>query len=262
VADAFAQGQPNVLNVQPNTQPADAVPYFKYTLPQKKFRGVVMTVHGGGWKATGPEAANHPYVLQQAREVRKAGYASLNITYTPGQAGRKDIVNFYHMARRLAHGHAVCGWGSSAGAYWVLTLGANLDCAIAEGVPVNLNKLNGKVKPWALDAFAPGLNEDQATQTLKKWSPSEHANSITARCLIGSAVNDELIGPDQAHELDGIPRVKVKFLGPGYGTFTHADPTKGQGVDREQLKQFRLAERRLLISTARQVDAKRQASAK
>jgi acetyl esterase/lipase len=178
---------------------ASAAPAHQWDVPPKP-RGVIITIHGGGWIHTGPDLLameDGPVSL-----YRKAGWATLNIDYRPGRASITDVVRFYDQARRRFGRHTpICASGQSAGGHLAMLLAVErprLACVISEEGPALL-------APIAAGASSPETAKaarDVWGSELAKMSPALRLKSYRGRVLASYSPADTIVpGAVQARAL-------------------------------------------------------------
>lgn len=217
-------------------------------------RGLVILIHGGGWRGIDPEAFRQ--TLAVATLVQRLGYATLTVDYRQGAAGIADVNSFYREARRRVGPHLpICAYGSSAGGHIGLMLAVenpDLNCVIDLAGPTDLPALRrdghgSAAYDIALHAFG--------ADTLARLSPALHAASINAKLLLVYAKDDPLVPVAQAREMARAdPRAQLIVLPPGRAGFVHTGvgaPVADTGVSLTALRDAQRAEIDFLTSVAR-----------
>jgi dipeptidyl aminopeptidase/acylaminoacyl peptidase len=147
-------------------------------------RGVVITVHGGGWEGNYGAAADQlmgPYI----QTYRKWGFRVYNLAHRPG---RKSLVDMIDAVERVSRRHPtspLCLFGGSSGGHLVLMAAAErpklIDCVINQAGTPDL------VNPDS----APGWQHIHDTAVrywgranLRDVSPMQNARDIRAPVLV------------------------------------------------------------------------------
>jgi acetyl esterase/lipase len=225
----------------------DHAPAFVETLGPAEHRGVVITIHGGGWFIVGPEAARaeHP----EAALWASRGWTAVNVSYRAGRRSLSDVLWFYDRVRRhVGKRTPICLTGGSAGGHLALMVAVrrpDVACVIARGAPTNLTTI-GRQNAWGPDgpqATLPRLTRDWAIEAfgrrgLAAMSPALHADRIRAWVLFAIADRDPFVPWRQALELKrAMPRAHVYRLSWGGRNWVHTS------VSSEAARGFRRAER-------------------
>ena len=116
--------------------------YAELSVPAGAPRGVVVLLHGGGWANVGEGAV--AAMRPEASRWRRRGWVTLNASHRPCAASVADALRAYDTAARGWPRLPVCAIGDSSGGHLALMIAAqrpSLDCAIAEGAPVDLTAL-------------------------------------------------------------------------------------------------------------------------
>ena len=220
--------------------------YYETGLPTGQYagkapKGIMLTIHGGGFYIVGPGAvaAERPV----ADQWRKAGWATINISYTAcSTKALRDVEWFYDAIKAAAPNLPICADGSSAGGTLALLLAGNrpLSCVISRDGPTDLTGLatgqaydptNGLIDQTAGPAWVYNLAVAAfGVQNLAAMSPVTYASHITARVLQAPTSADDIIPGAQETELDGLlsasPWHLVQVLaGPGPVAWVHASIT-------------------------------------
>jgi acetyl esterase/lipase len=211
--------------------------YAELAEPASAPRGVMVLLHGGGWTDVGEGgvAAMRP----EARHWRRRGWITVNATYRPCAASVGDAIAYYDLVARRWPGLPVCALGGSAGGHLALTIAARrprLACAIAEGAPIDLDRLAGQtaydpvtgarqragprfVRELAVNAFG-GAN-------LTRFSVPAPAARPATRYVLAWAARDPYVPYEQAVDFAAAVRAAggtatTLRLAPGDRPFTHA----------------------------------------
>ena len=200
-------------------------------------RGVMMTIHGGGWTASGSATAMG--MRPTAARWQARGWNVVNITHRPGAGSIDDVVAFYDaIRRRVGKGTPICALGGSSGGNLALVLATRrpLACVISDGGPSDLVRLGSQaasdgaggsqlrgpavVKQIALRVFGTGAG-------LVAASPRRVTRRITARVLLATSGGDPLISCGQDRDMATALRYRRRFvlrvcLPPGPVPFVHA----------------------------------------
>jgi acetyl esterase/lipase len=146
--------------------------------------GVVVTLHGGGWKGdlgSGADDVMRAYI----DDLRGWGFPVYNVGYQSDRESLADTLDAVRRVSRRNRGRGLCVLGGSAGAHLALIAAAELpkkvDCVIDIGGPPNLidpdtQPLSAAVPDVAAAAF--GL------QNLRELSPIKRVKDIRAPVLV------------------------------------------------------------------------------
>ena len=190
-----------------------------------KPKGVVLLLHGGGWKRA---AAAYAAEVQIAPLYERLGYATATIGYGDGPRGLRDVVDLYAKASERYPKSPICAIGASAGGTLALLLATeepDLACAIDLAGPTDLTTLSEQGGDVASGLAVEAFGEDG----LKEFSPVEHAGSIRAQVMLVFAVEDPVVPEQQGEEMkQALPEAKLIILPEGDASFIH-----GPGVDPE-----------------------------
>jgi dipeptidyl aminopeptidase/acylaminoacyl peptidase len=177
-------------------------------------KGVVMLIHGGGWQRSD---AGYEDQIENAKNFRDQGYATVAIGYDEGATGFRQVVDVYTEARGRYPNLPICASGISAGGNLALMLAVRepeLDCVVTLAAPTDLTTLakqdaeGDEASQAAIDAFG----RDQ----LAKFSPARYADRISAKVLMIEAESDPINPPDQGRELErALPGAELLVLPPG-----------------------------------------------
>ena len=200
--------------------PAHGRTLVTWTAPHGRPAGVVLVIHGGAWRASGPRTAAP--MDSRARTFAGWGWAAAVVDYRAFADSPGDVVRAYDAARERYPGRPICAYGESAGGHLALMLAVRrpLDCVIDAAGPVDLPRLGGTpqadwVRAKALAAFG----------DLRDASPTDHAGAIRAPVLAGYAAADRIVPASQGRYLErALPSADVIQLGAGAGPrFVHAN---------------------------------------
>ncbi len=166
-------------------------------------KGVMMVIHGGGWRFAGPRAVAS--VRRMADPWRAEGWQTANVTYQGCSRSLSDVLWFYDRVEASNPGLPVCIVGESAGAHLALMIAAlrpGTDCAISHGGPTDLVSIRDQL---AYDPVTGGTQNSGPTRVywlaaaafgesnLVEMSPITYAAQIRARLLLATAATDVLI---------------------------------------------------------------------
>jgi acetyl esterase/lipase len=240
--------------------PSGNDPTFIWADPAGEFegqepKGVVMVIHGGGWRGT--DRVQLDRATRLAVPSQNLGFATMAVDYRAGATGLADLERFYGVARRRAGpGTPVCALGESAGGHLALLLAQrepSLDCVIANVAPTDLTALAHSSASEA-DTAATVAAEAFGKDRLERFSPALHPDSTDAEVFLLYSENDTLVAPEQGVAMRrALPQAKLVVLGPGDAPFGHIfapQAAQGLGVDPEQLKQAGVAELEFLEDVA------------
>jgi pimeloyl-ACP methyl ester carboxylesterase len=186
--------------------------------------GVVMLLHGGGWK---PDPA--AYALQRdvaAPGLQDDGYATVAVGYDEGAKGFRQIQDVYAQARKRYPDLPICAVGISAGGNLALMLATRepkLDCVVTFAAPTDLTTL-AKQDPQADEAYQ-GAVEVFGKDGLERFSPVRYAKRIHARVLMIAAETDPIVPAAQSRELaQALPSSELLVLpsGPAPSDLAHS----------------------------------------
>jgi acetyl esterase/lipase len=201
----------------------------------KSAKGIVLTVHGGGWFTVGAGAVTAERPV--ADDWRANGWRVVNLTY-PACNGPGELATlrwFYDTAARIAGHLPVGAEGDSAGGNLVLMLATErpLSFVISRGGPTDLATLATEPSydpatghhtqyvgsqagyNWAVAAFGKG--------GLAAMSPALAQSAITGRVLQASAWTDPLVSLAQYQELH-VGTMDI-LSGPGPVPWVHGSVT-------------------------------------
>ena len=146
--------------------------------------GVVVTLHGGGWKGDLGAAADQvmaPYIS----DLRTWGFPVYNLAYQSGGESLPDTIDAVRRVQRRNPDSPVCVLGGSAGAHLALMAAVKLprivECVIDLGGPPNLEQpdtrpLSSAVPDLAAAAFG--------AARLHALSPINRVDEILAPVLV------------------------------------------------------------------------------
>ena len=240
--------------------------------PGQKPKGVIIGIHGGGWKSNGRHTLA-PVDKSDLERWRKRGWITVNIDYRPGADSMKDVLAFHDAVRDWQGPDVRLGaTGQSAGGHLAMMMAAKrpgtatrkpVEFVVSEGGPTDLAALPsqgtptqmfafwaaavafGKMDPAALiESFRTMSPPPYLLENLRKVSPAAQAARTGTRLLVANARNDEIVPVSQVDLMSG-PNVKRFKLDAGDQPWVHA------GVSRESLSAFHEAE--LEISRGRPV---------
>jgi dipeptidyl aminopeptidase/acylaminoacyl peptidase len=199
-------------------------------------RGLIMVIHGGGWRGLSPALTAD--VEPAARAYNSLGYATVVPDYPAGEAGVADLDRFYRRARRAVGPKVpICAVGGSAGGHLSLVLAArhpDLRCVIAQAAPTDLVALS---QGNQLGHTLPALQFGAAR--LDALSPARHAERMKARLLLVYATNDPYVPLSQGREMARArPGARLIVLRPGSAPFVHSDVDAAAkaGLERTELR--------------------------
>jgi dipeptidyl aminopeptidase/acylaminoacyl peptidase len=205
-----------------------APPAWRLTMPAGEPVGVVLALHGGGWKMVGE--ATLPSMHDVVERWAARGWAVLNADYRAGGASIDDALASWD-ALRAAAGPGLPGViaGKSAGGHLgLLTAAARRDVAavVAESAPSDLARMGGfpdadKVRALAVEAFG------SHSGGLAAASPAhpDVAARIDARLLLAASAADQVVPPDQTLRMAAArpgSQTTAMILEPGPREFIHA----------------------------------------
>ena len=207
-------------------------------------KGVVMTIHGGGWYWTGEQMLRT--MDDHVRRWNQRGWITVNVDHRPGGDSLTDIRSFYDAIRSWAGPETRIGMaGKSAGGHLALMLASertDIEFVVAESAPTSLTTLTGtpeamQIRDLATKAFG--------AANLTTMSPASHASRIGARLLLSAAAQDPWVPASQMDAFAGAhpANLKTMVLESGNRPFTHAP------VSEHALRQLWEAERE--VSTCR-----------
>ena len=189
-------------------------PLVTWGEPDDEPTGVIMLLHGGGWKE------NIEGYAQQVRagiSLQDRGYATVAVGYDEGALGFRQIEAVYAEARERFPNVPVCAYGISAGGHLAMMLATrepDLTCVIDLVGPVDLTTLADQDEEGdeghqdAIEAFG--------KDKLAAYSPIRFADRIEADVLMILAEDDPVVPVEQAHQLErALPNAEVLILPKG-----------------------------------------------
>lgn len=175
---------------------AAALPYYELHDPTggQTPKGIVIVIHGGSWYG-GQNFVQDPYVQAAANRFNSWGYRTLNVDYrtatSPGHEfdGINDIQQWVSIARyNISNAKPVCLWGGSAGGHYALMQAqsdpSNVDCALIEAGPTNLNTMPASTQPTIQAAFGGYANF---------LSPINWTQNYTKPLAMATATTDDAV---------------------------------------------------------------------
>lgn len=235
----------------------DGAPAFVETTGPYEHTGVVITIHGGAWLSSGPEAAKTQ--RPEAALWASRGWTAVNVSHRPGRQALTDLLWFYDRVRRHVGSRTpVCLSGASAGGNLALMLAvqrADVGCVIARGAPTDLTTI-GQQQAWGPDgpqSTYPAMTEQWAIDAfgrdaLDEMSPALHTDRIRAWVLLAIADRDPFVPWEQALAFKrALPRAYVVRLPWGGRRWVHTT------VSARAARRFRRAERALARRARRSV---------
>jgi acetyl esterase/lipase len=213
--------------------------------------GVLLFIHGGGWK--GPDTAALQQDVTLSVGYRRLGFDTLSVDYRSGARGLDDVDAFYRDARgRVGHHVPVCAIGSSAGGNLALLLAQDepsLTCLIDIAGPTDLPALKPLAASYQIALTAFGLGR------LRDFSPALRADPLSARALLVYAQDDPIVPVSQGREMARAdPSARLIVLPPGNAPFVHndaAEASRGDGVTTSAKLGAETAEIDFLLRAAR-----------
>ena len=199
--------------------PARGRTLVTWTAPHGRPAGVVLVIHGGAWRASGPRTV--ALMDARARTFAGWGWAAAVVDYRAFADAPGDVARAYDAARERYPTLPICAYGESAGGHLALMLAVRrpLACVVDAAGPVDLPRLGGTpqadwVRAKALAAFG----------DLSDASPTHHAAAIRAPVLAGYGAADRIVPASQGRYLQrALPHADVVELGAGTGPhFVHA----------------------------------------
>lgn len=198
--------------------------------PDRKPRGLVLLIHGGGWK--GNDTSQFRRILRTAPNYQRLGYETLAFNYRGGAQSFQDAQMFYRLARkRVGPNFPICAVGESAGANIALELAVknpSLACVLDLAGPTDLTSL--AKQPRGLTAYQAAVGAFGKAK-LSAYSPALHAHSIRARVLLVYAQDDPIVPAAQGTEMASVlPGARLIMLAPGPVPFEHSPGGGGTNV--------------------------------
>ena len=164
--------------------PARGRTLVTWTAPHGRPTGVVLVIHGGAWRASGPRTV--ALMDARARTFAGWGWAAAVVDYRAFADSPGDVVRAYDTARERYPSLPICAYGESAGGHLALMLAVRrpLRCVIDAAGPVDLPRLGGTpqadwVRAKALAAF--GDLRDASPTDSRRRHPRARARGLRRR---------------------------------------------------------------------------------
>jgi acetyl esterase/lipase len=175
-------------------------------------KGVMLTIHGGGWYVVGKAAVAAE--RRVADTWRARGWKTVNVTYRGCADSLDDVLWFFDAVADRYPTLPVCASGDSAGGHLALMVAVRrplLDCVVNRGGPTDLAALASGV------AYDPTSHRTQSSgpkwayhlavaawgqRKLATMSPAAHASTMGARVLLSNAAADPFIPLSQAEDME------------------------------------------------------------
>lgn len=212
-----------LMMVLSSAPPAAAMPTSVNATSAKPPKGVVLIVHGGGWKETSD--ADIALMRPVAKAFNDAGWSTRIQAQHGGLQSYADVINGVASLKKSYGSTPLCIYGESSGGHLALltaaAMGDHVRCVIAEAAPTWLNAPGDTgghqyVRGLAISAFT--------ESALGVFSPLTYAAQTRAQILMVSAENDPLIAPWQAQMYAARkPGTKTVLLPPGDVRWIHSD---------------------------------------
>ena len=205
--------------------------------PAGKPRGFMLVVHGGGWKASGPEAL--AAVRGEAERFTRRGWLTYSVDHRPLHLAFRDVRRTYDRLRARHPRIRICVHGLSSGGHLALMLAQrrpSVDCVIAVGAPTDLAR-------WPEEARGvyDSVRSLRRRVSLRRWSPARQAERIRQPVLLIHDQLDQIVPFSQSRKLARrLPRATLVGLCPGPVAYVHTR------VAPDCLRHARRAEARLL----------------
>ena len=200
-------------------------------------RGIVLVVHGGAWKATGP--GELAAVRGEAERFTRRGWLTYSVDHRPLHHAFRDVRRAYDRLRARHPRIRICVHGLSSGGHLALMLAQrrpSVDCVIAVGAPSDLAR-------WPEEARGvyDSVRSLRRRVSLRRWSPVRQAGRIRQPVLLIHDQNDQIVPFAQSRRLERrLPRGRLVGLCPGPVAYVHTH------VASDCLRHARRAEARLL----------------
>lgn len=200
-------------------------------------RGIVLVVHGGAWKLTGPGAL--AAVRGEAQRFTRRGWLTYSVDHRPLHRSFRDVRRAYDRLRAKHPRIRICVHGVSSGGHLALMLAQrrpSVDCVIAVGAPTDLAH-------WPREAAGvyDSVRSLRRRVSLRRWSPVRQAARIRQPVLLIHDRNDQIVPFAQSRKLARrLPRATLVGLCPGPVAYVHTH------VAPDCLRRARRAEARLL----------------
>lgn len=213
---------------------------YELQAPTRRPRGVVLIVHGGAWRAVGPQEVAQ--MRPEAERWVRRGWATANVDYRPCRRSLGDVVAAYDaIRRRVGPRTPVVALGDSAGGHLSLLLAAlrpGVAAVIARAAPTDPRRVASE-RTWNPRLGRPSQAFPRLLARLWRtalgprwattWAPARQAGRIRAPVLLAGAVRDPLVPPAQARDMAAALRAAhpgrttaVLRLAPGPVRFPHA----------------------------------------
>lgn len=194
-------------------------------LPHGTPRGIMLTVHGGGWLDVGEHAL--AMTRPEAAGFAAQGWIVYNIDYRQGGTSLSDVVAATRWAKARYTQLPLCLYGASAGGQLALvaaTIVSGVACVITQGAPTDLVNwhaaLSNRMGIVANAKYFFGAR-GAATITNPVWLATHHHFRHT-RLLLVQGTQDKLVEASQAARLCSVaPHCSVAHIRPGAVPFTH-----------------------------------------
>jgi acetyl esterase/lipase len=240
-AFAGCGGVDAVVPARPAPQPPG---FVEIREPPEDPRGVILTIHGGGWQDVG-EAAARAEDGNGARYLAQ-GWAVVNVDYRPGRRALDDVIAWHDWVLARWPTEPVCAAGSSAGAHLALMLAARrpeVACVIGFGAITDLDRVGDTKEARELrrDFVVPSFGSGD----LSDLSPITYARDIGARVLLITSRDDRIAPCDQIRRYgERDPDAQVMCPEGGAEPFVHA------GLSERSVARWTAAETALLAAPA------------
>ena len=187
VAGAAAKPPPYYISDNPPAGPAK--------------RGVVITVHGGGWE--GNYGADADILMSAYVESFQGwGYRTFNLAHRPNRKSLKDMLNAVERVKDRYPKRPLCLFGGSSGGHLVLMAAIRepelVDCVIDQGGIADL--IRPDTVPGWIDIHEKAV-EIWGEGGLRAVSPYQHARKIEARVLVIAPACDLITSVARQQEL-------------------------------------------------------------
>ena len=165
--------------------------YLSYHAPTvKPKKGVVLVIHGGGWRGNyGAEADTIMSLF--IGDFRNRGYRTFNLAFREGRPLQDTYAAVKHLKKRFPR-RPLCVFGGSSGGHLALMAAIerakHVDCAIDIGGPIDFLRPEPGRPFWA--NIRDRAAEIFGAENLRKVSPIYRAHKITAATLVISAECD------------------------------------------------------------------------
>lgn len=173
-------------------------------------RGIVITVHGGGWEGNyGADADT--LMSAYITSFEGWGYRVFNLAHRPGAKSLKDMLDAVERVKNRYPKRPLCLFGGSSGGHLVLMAAIRepklVDCVIDQGGIADL------IRPDTAPGWL-GIRDKAAEywgeKGLRAVSPYQHARKIKAPVLVIAPACDQLTSVARQQELvDAIKRARL-----------------------------------------------------